>query len=377
MSFTWAFVGALTCPASALAKIKRTAPARLTSLDDIRKDPTLLRDAIHVKGSLVLRRLIDKSSYAEELTLLRALLSTLARQGARGSGALVSFIDGGPDAAGVAFELAGGAVSETSLTTRKAVKAIVSSPPYRALVARCEEAFASAPKVEGDDDADIRALVLGLLTPIKDTVLLRAARQAKLKIEVFEKGKAVQFVPLLKRHPTAPSLRKALAAGGSEWRYMINAAPLVLLSYIRPELATDFARHLVGRGSARPQLARAVMPILGDSPFKDDFERLWTGFEHERGARVGEEPAEAALIASSYPGVDARVLAALRAEIGTPARWKATYNTQTTEALVSILWRRDHAPGVQLIRAAAKTHPDPSAFDPAPQTRGKRLDRWW
>ena len=178
MSYTWAFVGALTGPKVALAKIKRSVPARLTPLDDVRKDPTLLRDAIYAEGSLRLRWLVDKSNYAEALVELRALMTALAGKGARGSGALVSFIDGGPDAAGVAFELDGGAVSEHALTTKKAVKAIVSSPPYRELVARCEEAFASAPK-GGQADADIRALVLGLLAPVKDTILLRAAKQAK------------------------------------------------------------------------------------------------------------------------------------------------------------------------------------------------------
>lgn len=238
--------------------------------------------------------------------------------------------------------------------------------------------FASAPKVGGVGDADIRKLVVGMLDAIDDATLLRAARQSKLKIEVFKKGKPVQYLPLIKVHPNAPSLRKALAAGDPDMAIcMINAAPLVLLSYVKPDRAADFARHLVDRGLGdRMLLERAMMPILGSTPFKDDFERLWTCFERELADGPGLHPAEAALIGSSYPGVDARVLAALRAEIGSPARWKATYDAETAESLVEILWRRDHAPGVQLIRAAARTHPDPSSFNPAPPARGKRLDRW-
>jgi hypothetical protein len=68
----------------------------------------MLRDAIYTGGHLLLRRLVDKSSYAEELVELRALMTRLARSGARGSGAMVSFVDGGPDAAGVSFEVEGG-----------------------------------------------------------------------------------------------------------------------------------------------------------------------------------------------------------------------------------------------------------------------------
>ncbi len=378
MSYSWAFVGTFTWPGSSIARIKRLVPPRLTSLDDLREAPTMLRDAIYAKESLVLRRLVDKSEYAEELVEVRTLMTKLAGLGASGSGALVSFIDGGPDAAGVAFELDGSQLFERALTTRKAVQVIVRSPPYRALVARCEQAFEEVPTAGPVPDADLRALIVGVLDRVPDAALLRAAKQAKLKLEVFEKGKGLQHILLLKLHPSAPSLRKALTTGSSEWNFMINAAPLALLSYVDLPRATDFARHVVDRGLGdRPQLARAVMPLLGATPFKDDFERLWRGFEHELPRRHGVQAAEAALIASSQPGVDTRVLAALRAEIGSPARWKANAEPKRTAALVEVLWRRDHAAGVQLILAAAKTHPDASSFHRAPQARGKHLDRWW
>ncbi len=218
MSYTWAFVSALTGPKSALARIRRSVPARLTPLDDVRKDPTLLRDAIYAEGSLLLRWLVDKSDYAEELVELRASMAALASKGARGTGALVSFIDGGPDAAGVAFELEEGAVSEHSLTTKKAVKAIVSWPPYRALVVRCEEALASAPKVGGEADADIRALVLGLLAPVTDTVLVRAARQAKLKIRrpAARRSRAEPSTPA-GEEPTGPLPKSSTRLVVIEW----------------------------------------------------------------------------------------------------------------------------------------------------------------
>lgn len=366
MAHLWAFVGEFRGTAGALAKLKKKLPPRLTALEELRDHPGALRDVVYGKGHVALRRLSNGDEWAEERVRLRELLTDVADCGVSGSGALVAFVDGGPDAIGVAFDVDEGEASERALKTKKAVRAVVESPGYRLLVERYEAAFDEEPAEVSAAVDDVRTTVLKQLGRLTDQALMQAARKSKLKIEVDDKKRGVRLVPLVEVHADATALRKALAAGSKEWGDAINHAPLLLLSQVEPGTALTLARRLADEGMDRfHPLGPAVRSLLGASTLDEDLERLWKLFE-----RTGDGEWE--LIASPHPAVDERALASLRRELGEPSAWRMPWDDAKHGALVRILWRRDHGPGVRLIEEAGRSHPWKWFFTPSPALRGKR-----